>query len=65
MKTFLTVVVMAVTGGIAGYLLGVGYACSSPNAGNLCGLLGAFVTGPIGFLAGGVGSIVVMARQRR
>ena len=34
------VVAMAVGGGIAGYSLGVGYACSSPNADNLCGLVG-------------------------
>jgi len=64
MKIFL-VVFASFTGGIAGYLVGVAFACSSPTAGNLCGLLGAFVTGPIGFLAGGIGSIAVLARQRR
>lgn len=65
MKLFLIVVASAFFGGIAGYFVGVGYACSSPNSSNLCGLLGVFITGPLGALAGLVGSIVFMGRQRR
>ncbi len=31
----------------AGVGLGIDYACSGPSAGNLCGLLGVFVAGPL------------------
>jgi uncharacterized membrane protein YfcA len=39
-----------VCGGIAGFLgvaFGTSWACSGPNASNLCGLTGVFVIGPI------------------
>ncbi len=46
----LYVVALLVCGGIAGFVgmfLGMQWACSLPNGGNLCGLVGVFVTGPI------------------
>jgi predicted ABC-type exoprotein transport system permease subunit len=42
-----------VCGGIAGFLgvaFGTSWACSRPNPGNLCGLVGLFVVGPISCL---------------
>ncbi len=36
-----------VLGGILGLVFGIKVACHGPNAGNLCGLWGFFVTGPI------------------
>ena len=45
----------AVVGGLIGYLAGVYVACVWLYAGsNLCGLVGVFVTGPIGLLAGAI-----------
>ena len=63
-KPFVIVIASAFAGGVVGYFIGVGYACTSPNSGNLCGLIGVFLTGPLGAFAGLVGSIVLMARQR-
>lgn len=31
----------------AGVVGGISYACSGPSAGNLCGLLGPFIIGPL------------------
>jgi hypothetical protein len=44
----------AFLGGVAGYLLGAYLACYWiwPES-KLCGLVGAFVKGPIGLIAGG------------
>jgi hypothetical protein len=41
--------------GVAGILLGINWACAGPNPGNLCGLAGFLVTGP---LAGSVGVVL-------
>jgi hypothetical protein len=41
--------------GVAGILLGINWACAGPNPGNLCGLTGFLVTGPI---AGSVGVVL-------
>jgi len=41
-------------GGCAGYMLGIEVACGLFDAGNLCGLIGVFITGPLGTIAGGV-----------
>jgi len=44
------ILAVIICGGIAGFLgvaLGTGWACSGPNPGNLCGLIGVFVIGPI------------------
>jgi hypothetical protein len=42
---------LIVCGGVAGYLgMGAGVALACPNTGNLCGLFGVFVTGPLSFL---------------
>ena len=42
--------------GVAGIFLGIDWACAGPNPGNLCGLAGFLVTGPI---AGSLGVILV------
>jgi hypothetical protein len=41
---------------VAGVLTGIYWACSRPDGGNLCGLIGVFVTGPI---AGAAAILVV------
>jgi hypothetical protein len=55
MRTTLTVVVAG--GGFLGYRLARAWmACEWLYAGsNLCGLVGVFVTGPIGAVTGGIG----------
>ena len=64
MKGLLVVAGWALGGFIAGYFVGVGLACSGANASNLCGLLGVFVTGPIGFIAGLVFALKRLGRRR-
>jgi hypothetical protein len=56
-------IVGAVLGGLAGYWAGVLVACFGFFGwlGNLCGLVGVFVTGPLGILVG----IVVAVRGER
>ena len=41
-------------GGFAGYMLGVYTACGLFDAGNLCGLIAVFITGPLGALGGSI-----------
>jgi uncharacterized membrane protein len=45
----LAVIVCGVTAGFFGLFFGLELACQGPKAGNLCGLWGFFVTGPISF----------------
>lgn len=55
----LYVLAVIVCGGVAGVLgigFGIHWACSGPNAGNLCGLTGFLVTGP---MAGTLGVVLV------
>jgi hypothetical protein len=49
---YLIVLGYAFGGFIVGYFAGVVPACSGENASNLCGLLGVFITGPIGGIVG-------------
>jgi hypothetical protein len=50
----LGILVGLLVGGITGYMLGYYLACEVFNAGNLCGLFGVFLTGPLGAAAGAV-----------
>ena len=43
----LAVLVCGAAAGFGGMLLGSEWACSQPKTGNLCGLVGVLVTGPI------------------
>jgi len=43
----LGVIGVAFAGWFVGTFAGISVACRSPNAGNLCGLLGAFMSGPL------------------
>jgi len=45
----LAVIVSGAIGGYFGFFFGIERACSVPKPGNLCGLWGFFVTGPIAF----------------
>lgn len=51
--SLLGIAVGALLGLVIGYFVGVFFACSvlMPQS-NLCGLVGVFITGPIGLLAG-------------
>jgi hypothetical protein len=49
-KRVLAVTGIGALGFVLGYAAGVSYACSSKGASNLCGLLGVYVTGPVGCL---------------
>jgi hypothetical protein len=52
-------------GGILGYYLGVLAACVVFDAGNLCGLLAVFITGPLGALGGSIaGGLLLRSRQK-
>jgi hypothetical protein len=59
----LAIVAGVVVGGLLGYMLGYYVACEVFNGGNLCGLLGVFITGPIGAIAGGVGGAFVFRKR--
>jgi hypothetical protein len=51
--------------GFLGYWLGAYVVCYWLYPGsNLCGLVGVFVTGPIGAIAGGVGGLTLSYRGR-
>jgi len=41
-------------GGFVGYMAGAYVACELFAGGNLCGLVGVFITGPIGLVGGGL-----------
>lgn len=51
--------------GFLGLASGIGYACSGDNPGNLCGLVGFFITGPVGFIAGGVFGVWWVAKPKQ
>jgi hypothetical protein len=55
MRTALAVLAGMLVGAFAGYMAGVYLACCLlwPQS-NLCGLVGVFITGPLGLVAGGV-----------
>jgi hypothetical protein len=63
MKTALWVTALGLAGAFLGYLAGVYLACGLlwPES-NLCGLVGVFVAGPLGLLAGIVAGIYVARR---
>jgi hypothetical protein len=51
----LAVIVGALLGVVAGYMIGVFVACSWLYPGsNLCGIVGVFITGPLGLVGGAV-----------
>jgi hypothetical protein len=50
----LAIILGVLVGGSLGYMAGYYVACDVFNAGNLCGLFGVFLTGPLGAIAGGV-----------
>ena len=54
MRMALGITVGFVVGGFLGYLIGVELACGIFDAGNLCGLIGVFITGPLGALGGSI-----------
>jgi hypothetical protein len=52
MKRVLLMMAWTFGGSIVEFFVGVFYACTGETASNLCGLLGVFITGPIGSIAG-------------
>jgi hypothetical protein len=50
-------------GGFLGYMAGTYLACLVFDGGNLCGLWGIFITGPLGSVAGGVGGWLIFRRR--
>jgi hypothetical protein len=59
----LALVGCGVAGGYLGMLLGLALAC--PKAGNLCGLFGVFVTGPLGAAAAILLAAMAITAKRR
>lgn len=53
MRIAVGVVLGALVGAVVGYTVGVVVACEVFHAGTLCGLLGVFITGPLGLVGGG------------
>jgi hypothetical protein len=53
-RALLAILIGAPAGGLLGYLLGVYLACGLFDMGNLCGLVGVFVNGPLGVIGGGL-----------
>ena len=54
MRIGLGIMAGMLVGGFAGYMAGAYVACEVFAAGNLCGLVGVFITGPLGLVLGGV-----------
>jgi hypothetical protein len=55
MRVAIGVIAGLLVGGCLGYFLGAYLACAVFNFwGNLCGLFGAFITGPLGGVGGAV-----------
>jgi hypothetical protein len=50
-------------GGFLGYMLGICVACTIFDAGNLCGLVGVFITGPLGALSGSIAGGLLTRRR--
>jgi hypothetical protein len=59
----LAVVGGVLVGGFVGYMAGYYVACELFNGGNLCGLVGVFVTGPHGAIGGGIGGWFLTRRR--
>ena len=63
LRTALSIVAGVVTGGLLGYVGGGYLACEVFYRGsNLCGLVGVFVTGPFGAVAGGIAGWLLSRR---
>jgi hypothetical protein len=63
LRTALSVVAGVVTGGLLGLVAGIYLSCGVFYKGeNLCGLVGVFVTGPFGAVAGGIGGWLLSRR---
>src|SRR5438093_12394801 len=63
MRIALGIIVGFLVGGFAGYMLGIYVACAIFEAGNLCGLVGVFITGPLGALAGSIAGGLLCQRR--
>jgi hypothetical protein len=63
MRMALAIIFGVLAGGFLGYMAGYYLAREVFNGGNLCGLLGVFITGPIGAIAGGVGGALVLRKR--
>jgi hypothetical protein len=62
MGTALAIVVGFLVGGFLGYMVGALVACELFDGGNLCGLLGVFITGPLGSIGGGAAGWLLVRR---
>ena len=63
MRVVLNIAAGFFLGGFLGYLLGVEVACGVFEAGNLCGLVGVFITGPLGALVGSIAGGLLLRRR--
>jgi hypothetical protein len=68
MRIALGIIGGVLAGGFLGYMAGIYVACEGSHVqlfdgGNLCGLLGVFIIGPIGSIAGGVAGWLVFRRH--
>ena len=63
LRLALGIIVGFLVGGFAGYMLGIYVACAIFEAGNLCGLVGVFITGPLGALAGSIAGGLLSQRR--
>jgi hypothetical protein len=63
MRTLLAVIIGTPLGGFSGYLAGIYLACDVFHMGNLCGLLGVFITGPLGAIGGGIAGWLLARRS--
>jgi hypothetical protein len=50
-------------GGFLNYMVGYYLASEAFNGGNLCGLVGVFITGPLGAIAGGIVGALVSRKR--
>ncbi len=54
MRMALAIIAGVLVGAFLGYMAGYYVFCAALQLGNLCGLFGVFLTGPLGAIAGGV-----------
>jgi hypothetical protein len=64
MRMALGTIVGFFLGGFLGYMLGIYVACEIFEAGNLCGLVGVFITGPLGALGGSIAGVAAPTENR-
>ena len=63
MKAGVIIGCLTLLGAFLGYYIGAYVACEVLKTGTLCGLVGVFITGPLGLIAGAIGGSLFARRS--